>query len=147
MNSRRVDRYVPLDLHFDGRAYVQLYLWTVLQQCPCHTARNSCQPAVSCPVYSSSGQTTDASHATPDGCAFGRIFDPLASVFILLDRSFLVFYAFIVSPRRVLDVSRKHHGVTGRINHRCEMNEQFRTLFRTARPRESKCVRSARRET
>ena len=65
----------------------------------------------------------------PEAVLTGRVLDALASVSVLLNRSFFVLDAFIVGSRRVLNVSRQHHGIAAGIDEGSEVHQNFSPAF------------------
>src|SRR5208283_5919133 len=53
----------------------------------------------------------------------------LARIFVLLDRSFRIFYGTVIRSRSVLDGAGQHDGVSAGINHRSKVHQDFGPAF------------------
>src|SRR5579864_2871301 len=90
LNPAGVDFHIPLDLHLDGGADWELHFRAMLQQRPRHSAGDSRQASIPSAVQPARGNTANAAYRSTDRRAFGRIFDPLASILVLLNCPFRV---------------------------------------------------------
>src|SRR5579864_658673 len=99
LNPVGVDFHVTLNLHLDGGSNWELHFRAMLQQRPCHAPSDSRKAANPSTIQASRGNTANAADRSTDGRAFGRIFDPLAGVLVLLDCSFRVLHAFVIRTR------------------------------------------------
>src|SRR5580692_11481516 len=72
LNPAGVDRDIPLNLHLDRRAYIQLYIRTVFQERPRHSTSEPGKSAIPCAVVPTRRRASDGSHSASNGCEIGR---------------------------------------------------------------------------